>query len=393
MTVAQQTVCAEQVAGTRRTGPALLACVLLSTLACGALAQEPHEPREDPDEPEAVSILRDGGFRPQFSLHGFAGVTFVAEALEDANDEWREESWFSIGELDLYMISRLSERISFLGELIFEAEDAGGTVADVERLLIAYTLSDEWSLSAGRHHSLISYWNRVYHHELLLQPTIDRPEAIRFEDKGGILPAHLVGVSVQGRRFHGPWTLEYQAQLANGRGPSRPDVQNVGDENRRKAVALRVSLMKDPSPSRHLEFGPAFYLDRIPEDPAVPSRQTSIDERIVGASFLFRNPSLEVLSEYFDIRHDVEGGERFDHPAWYVVVTWRRWKWKPYAGYDNNGLDNDDPYFADLLRTERKLVGTRWDLSPFNVLKLEIRRDTRAGQHVNGIAVQSAFTF
>lgn len=352
------------------------------------------EQQRDEDESSAVSILRSESFRPEFSLHGFADVTFVAEAFEDENDKWRDESTFAIGELDLYMVSRLSESISFLGEMIFEAEDDGSFVSDVERLLINYKLSDRWRLSAGRHHSVVSYWNTEYHHGLLLQPTIDRPEAVRYEDKGGIVPVHGVGLAFGGRRFRGAWTMDYEAQVSNGRGPRRSMVQSVDDENRRKALALRLALRRDVDPSRHLQFGPSFYVDEIPESPGVPGLEEPIDESIMGVHFGFRDPDLEVIAEYFNVRHDLgAGGGRFEHPAYYVVLTWRRWKWKPYACYDRMNLDGDDPYFAELSASRRVLVGARWDLNPFNALKLELRRDVRGGRDVNGLAVQSAFTF
>ncbi len=365
----------------------LLSCALL--LVCVSAARG----GEREDEPDATSILRDGSFRPQFSLHGFADVSFVAEHSEDATDENRDEAYFAIGELDLYIVSHLADNISFFGELVFEAEDDGSYAADVERLIIRYTFSDSWWLSAGRHHTTFGYWNLAYHHGLLLQPTIERPQAWRFEDKGGILPTHSVGVTVGGRRFSGPWTFDYRVQLVNGRKADLEGVATQFDSNDQKAVAGRLSLTRERGEGVRLEFGPSIYLDTLPDDPTVVGRDSSIAERTLGFHFVYGSPDLEVIAEYADLKNDVKDGADFDHPSFYLVATWRRWKWKPYAGYDRMDLETGDPFFTGLVPTERKLIGVRWDLSPFNALKMEVRRDNRGDDSIDGFAVQSAFTF
>ena len=82
----------------------------------------------------------------------------------------------------------MTNRLSFLGEVIFEFDDNGEAVVDIERVVFKYTLSDQLWASMGRHHTQLGYWNEVFHHGLLLQPTVDRPEGLKFEDDGGILP-------------------------------------------------------------------------------------------------------------------------------------------------------------------------------------------------------------
>ena len=80
-------------------------------------------------------------------------------------------------------------------------------VVDVERLQIAYRWSDALRLTAGRGHTALGYWNESYHHGKLLQPTVERPEVLKFEDDGGILPVHFVGLEAareSGLRRLGP---------------------------------------------------------------------------------------------------------------------------------------------------------------------------------------------
>ena len=108
--------------------------------------------------------------------------------------------------MDLYVTSRLTNSISVLAETVLELDEQQELVVDMERIQITYRWSDLFRLAAGRGHTALGYWNETYHHGLLLQPTVERPEALKFEDDGGLLPVHFVGAELAGGRPGTPGT-------------------------------------------------------------------------------------------------------------------------------------------------------------------------------------------
>ena len=137
---------------------------------------------------------------PHLDIHGFFDVTLAATRMRRATGD--STSFGSgLGQFDLLLSSRISERITFLSEIAVEAEDEGGYAIELERAYVRYSLSDHLRVSAGRTHSAVSYWYVTCHHGALLQPTIMRPAPVRFEDDedGGYLPAHAVGLELSGR--------------------------------------------------------------------------------------------------------------------------------------------------------------------------------------------------
>jgi len=370
----------------------LLLTILLSVLTpFPAPSQETEETEQTPSTDRRADL--GAGFTPSFAFHGFADVTFAAERegddLSDSGD-----SAFVLGEFDFFLVASLTSSISFLGEAVFEARDDGTQTVDVERLVVKYTLSDRLWFSLGRHHTPLGYWNETYHHGLLLQPTVDRPEALKFEDKGGILPVHTVGAYLGGRLPGGRVGLKYVAGVSNGRDITRETTQAVSDSNDFKAITGKLVLTVGGENS--LEFGPSFYLDRIPPDPGLPERQEEIDEGILGFHFVYRNDDgLELISEFYNVDHRGSSGDRsFNHRAYYAIGTWRRFRWKPYVGIDRLDLDAEDPYFSGIEPDlERFLVGVRFDLHPFNAWKLEYRREDRSGTKTDVVAIQTAFGF
>lgn len=351
----------------------------------GSSAPAEHEPPPPPRDHEGLS--------PSLSFHGFGDVTLSAERSRLPSGSVRSETSFALGELDLFFVSRLAENLSFLAEVVFETDPAGDFVVDVERLSLRYKISDRLFLSLGRHHAPLGYWNETFHHGLVLQPTVDRPAALKFEDNGGALPVHDVGIELGGRWFRGPWTFDYAVHVGNGRGPKSTDVQNGADRDDNKAVTLRLTVSHDGA-SRIL-FGPMVHRGVIPRDPSTPGREQDMDEKIVGAHFAYRDDRLELLAESYHLRHEERGaGRRFVHPSRFVVATWRAWKWKPYAGYDRLKLDTADLFYEGAAAPiERFLFGVRFDLHPFASLKFEYDRDEQPGRRADAIRVQSGFTF
>src|ERR1700687_1839834 len=128
---------------------------------------------------------------------------------------------FSIGKTDLLLTSNLSERFKFLTELVFEVHQDNAFRAVLERVLLDYSLNDHFNLSVGRYHTAIGYYNTAYHNATWFQTAHARPYIFQYEDEGGILPIHMVGLEASGQIPSGRWGLHYVAEVGNGR-PSAP---------------------------------------------------------------------------------------------------------------------------------------------------------------------------
>jgi hypothetical protein len=369
-----------------------LCCLALLLALTSASAEAETDDATSSEEPDSHSVLRTGQrLSPKFSLHGFADTTFLLQEAASPDDE--SEAGFYIGELDLYMVSQLSPRWSFLGELVFEYEREGETVADVERVFIKYSVSDLLWTSVGRRHTPLGYWNETYHHGLFLQPTVERPLVLRFEDRDGVLPIHSVGLDVGGSNFIGPWSLDYRGGVYNGRGPTRLDVQSFGDANVNKATLLKLSSSRQRDD--YLRFGLMVYRDEIPPNPDALEPHTEMDERIYGLHFIYERPQFEFLSEFYEIHHrEPSVSEEWTHHGYYGLFIWQRWAWRPYLGYEVLELQEGDPYYVGVpTNWKRALAGVRFDPIPFLGLKLELRRDDFTVTDVDGLAIQVAYTF
>lgn len=263
-------------------------------------------------------------------------------------------------------------------------------MVDVERLQIIYRWSDALRVTAGRGHTKLGFWNESYHHGALLQPTVDRPEMLKFEDDGGMLPVHFVGVEVSGRVGRGAWDVSYAGYVANGRGP-RPDrVQGAFDGNRNKAFGGVLSFAREGRGS--LRVGVSAYHDVIP--PETTGRRNELDEALFGAHLVYESGRFLLQSEYFHLRHEELGtGTRLPSDAAYALCVLRFGRWKPYAGIDWLRVDPDDPFFVGYGELTRTLVGLRFDPAAFNALKLEYHHDRRSGGDSHRLVLQSAFAF
>src|SRR5438552_5865022 len=193
------------------------------------------------------------GGKPRLQMQGFAEFNYRA------SDEKGKTNTFSLGQLDLFITSRLSEKFSVLSELILEAGEDNAFTFEVHRLLLKYSLNDYFNLSAGRYHTAIGYYNTAYHHGSWFQTTANRPFLFAFESKGGILPLHNVGLSITGRIPSAPLGLRYVAEIGNGRAarPGARPVQSAVDENNGKSFNL--AIFSRPSQVPGLQTGFSVY--------------------------------------------------------------------------------------------------------------------------------------
>src|SRR5882762_11495762 len=127
--------------------------------------------QHEPTESQATTRQLEARY-PSLQIRGFGDVNF------STTDQRGATSGFNLGQLDLHLASALSHKVTYFGELTFNAQPTGYTV-EVERSIIRYDYNDFFKLSFGRYHTPIGYWNTAFHHGAWLQTTISRPDMVR----------------------------------------------------------------------------------------------------------------------------------------------------------------------------------------------------------------------
>src|SRR5262249_52889939 len=202
-------------------------------------------------KPEVQAQVSESESFPTLKIRGFADVDF------SASDQPGLTQGFSMGQFVLHFVSRLSNKISYFGEVSLTAQPNLYNV-DLERSYIRYDVNDAAKISFGRYHTPINYWNTAFHHGAWLQTTIARPDMIRFG--GTFEPVHFVGAQSEGSVPLGGLNLGYNVGLGNGRGSifSRPG--DAGDINSNRAWL--VNAFSRPAKFSHLQIGGSFYKDK-----------------------------------------------------------------------------------------------------------------------------------
>jgi hypothetical protein len=319
----------------------------------------PHDDGHLVDDEGSVSIQL-----PRLTIRGFLDVGFNATSGRD-----RRESSFAMGQLNLLLTSKLTDRAYFLAETYFTNPDNNSQTYMLTRANIQYSISSAFNLRIGQVHTSVGYWNQVYHHGSFVQTTVSRPEIFRYDR--AYVPIHSVGVEMFGGFEGGALDVRYTLGTFNGRGRTPPAVLRVKDENDAKAVSAVVNV--SPHAVDGLTVGATFYHDRIPPNPDVVTRTASIGERIIGGGVVYKSNRLELLGEVFNIYHDDHASDQaFASLGWYAQAAYVVKAVTPYYRFDALNFDGADPYFSpNVLDVHKHTLGARWDLLPWNALKVE----------------------
>jgi hypothetical protein len=356
-----------------------------------------HEPETaDHTENERMDVSKT-----LLRVRGFGDVTLHGDNYHPVGSSG-DKTAFTLGQLNLFVTSDISDKFKFLGEIVFEAGPdniygrPGGTAnefgVDVERYLLTYSQSEYFNLSAGRYHTAIGYYNTAYHHSTWLQTTTGRPLLFEFEDKGGILPIHNVGVEAYGTIPSGSLGLHYVAEVGNGRESRSPlqeePVQNTIADSNHKAV--NFELFARPSNIPGLQLGFSAYRDRL-----VPvSQPGSVGETILAAHAIYSTPNFEWLNEALMVRHTPDGERSFNTPGWYSQISKRFGAYRPYVRYQYINANSNEPIFRDIGLYAGPSAGVRYDASESVALKFQYDYTSLRNQHaIQGLQAQVGFTF
>jgi hypothetical protein len=322
---------------------------------------------------------------PSMKFNGFTDVQY------HVSNRKGEKNTFALGQFDLSITSRLSEKLSMLAELNFEANDRNQFGVDLERMLLQYKMNDHFKLDVGRYHTAIGFYNTAYHHGSWFQTAIDRPFVFAFEDEGGILPLHNVGLSMSGQIPSGRLGLRYIAEIGNGRtsrSPSNEPVQDVIDENNGKAFNLGLIARPDWLPG--LQAGISVYRDRLE-----PEGLPKIGQTIMAVHLVYLGRTFELLNEGIVVRHAIAGTQiPSNTTSFYTQVARKFGNFQPYVRYQYVNAPANEPIFKDVGRRNGPSLGLRYDLSEFAAFKVQYDREQRRGfSGVNKLGMQLAFTF
>lgn len=350
-------------------------------------AVQPDSPEDSAITSSQAETKRDGSLigLPGMQIRGFSDVGFRTSRQKG------DKNSFGIGQIDLFITSRLSEKLSVLSELVLEAGEDNSFVFEAERLLLQYSLNDYLNIGVGRYHTAIGFYNTAYHHGTWFQTATGRPMIFDFEDEGGILPIHNTGITINGRIPSGSLGLRYIAELGNGRtahSVHAEPVQNTGDENSGKSINLALLARPDRFPG--LQTGFSVYRDRL-----APAGTARVGQTILAAHAVYQRPDFEFLNELVVVRHALEGSNRVYYtPGFYTQIAHRFRKVRPYFRYQALNAPESDPILHDAGRRHGPSFGLRYDFSDYAALKLQYDHlRQRRLSAINGLTLQFAFTF
>lgn len=380
------------------TAPALMSASMVSTSPAKPEPQESGSATADSEQVQSDNAMeRMDVSRTLLRIRGFGDISLHGDTQQG------DTTSFSLGQLDLFVTSDVSDKFRFLSEIVFEnggtniygtqVGDRNSFGVDIERYLLQYSHNDYFNLSAGRGHTAIGYYNTEFHHSSWLQTTTGRPFLFDFEDHGGILPIHLVGVTASGQIPSGSLGLHYVAEVGNGRASRTPlteePVQNDIDDQNHKAY--NFALFARPEAIHGLQTGVSLYRDLL-----APATMTNrISETILAAHAVLVRPKYEWLNEAVLDRHAIQGtGAAFNTPAFYTQLSRQIGSYRPYMRYQYMNVANTEPIFPDVGLRHGPSLGVRYDASESVALKFQYDYTRLRNQPaVNGLALQLGFTF
>ena len=153
--------------------------------------------------------MPDHGISPDSSGFGMMKIRGFGDVGWHDTTGGVHKDTFALGQFDLFITSRLSDKTSVLAETVVEADSQNSVGIDLERLLLVYNPNDYVNLSMGRYHTAIGYYNTAYHHSAWMQTAMGRPFMFAFGDGG---------LELQGFHCH----LHARTRRTGTRGPAFP---------------------------------------------------------------------------------------------------------------------------------------------------------------------------
>jgi hypothetical protein len=324
----------------------------------------------------------------KYTFHGYADVGFLR------NEDGLSDKRFALGEVDLFATARISPKLTALMETVFETDNqlAVATVpVNVERLLLQYRENDYFNLDIGSYRTAIGFYSTAYLRGSWLQTAITRPKLFTFEDDGGFLPLHNVGLSANGKVPSGDLGLHYVVEVGSSRNYAQPGRTGFDIEDN---AAINFALYARPRGVPGLQIGFSSYHDRFSPPPG-----STLARSVWTAHVVYRAGRIEFLNEAVLARFKEPGLGYGTIPGFYSQFGFRMASnWTPFVRFDYvnvYGQGQVGAYTPQYVPWHTVWSGgLRYDLTEAVALKFELGREAdRNQQAFIRAALQVAFTF
>jgi hypothetical protein len=313
-------------------------------------------------------------------MHGFADV-----GVGTYNPEFPNYRGASIAELDFFLTPRLGARTRALFELNFEVGSDGTVGVDLERAQIGYQFSDSATIWLGRFHTPYGFYNTAFHHGQWIAIGLRRPRFIEFEDHGGIMPAHTVGLWLTGSERLGDMKVTYDAYVGNSQRIFNGilDMNNAGVSRGSAIVGGNLGVLPG-GVLDGLKVGIDAFQTRIEDQDPTPTAFPQVSPyftrvKSYGAYAVYDTDRWEDIAElhFFD-NTDLTGNTGSHHSdAGFIQMGYRGGSYTPYARYERGSFQQSDPYFAAQINGNsynREALGVRFDIDLSSALKMEFAK-------------------
>ena len=321
-----------------------------------------------------------------FRFHAYGDADYLREANPG------EPARFDVGEIVLFGTAAITPRLSALGEVVIDTDSTGSMSelpVNVERLLLQYRFNDYLNVAAGQYRTAVGYYSTAYLRGAWFQTAISRPRMFAFEEDGGILPLHTVGVSLSGSIPSGGLGLHYVVETGNTRTWGTAGASPEGHD------AVNLALFARPRAIPGLEIGVSDYHDRFAPWPGLMTDRQGVMAHVVYVAnrFEFLNEGIAASLHY------APASASATFSGFYSQIGYRIGSnWGPYARVEKLSA-HGDPLFLPALSTiavwrSMYTAGVRYDWNEHVALKLEGGHEADWGlPHYHQLAAQIAFAF
>jgi len=286
----------------------------------------------------------------------------------------KNHSTFTFGGFDNYVSSQITDKLSFVGEIIVQPMQGQEFRVDVERIHATYEFNDKFKMKIGRFYAPIGYYTTHFYsdHAAIFTPSISRPVILGYEDDGGVLETRATGVMMTASNLTS-LNLTFDFALSNGIGSSV-----AGDNDKNKAMTMRLSM----SPVEGLTLGGGARFDKL--DGTTISRATNVElgENVTSNNFsgfgAFNNDKLLIMAEYYSISNQSASAGSMKSEGAFAYAGYTFKKLTPYLQYDYLNISDKDVYYSNANNESGLDVGLKYAFTFKSVLKTEYHIDSQA---------------